>query len=132
MSFQPSGDGHLPNLHQVIEALGLPAAPASLRLFGRWPAALTSVSDELLSRVRTKEWAAGAARVRRALVAGITTLPHPIELQWMALKERGFAEDDRAQLAQVLAEHDAAMAHHTMMAAFAWEAFGSPDIGVDH
>jgi hypothetical protein len=132
MSFQPSADGHPPIVHDVMEALDLPAAPATMRLFGRWPAALTSLSDELLARVGTDAWTAGATRVRRALVAGMTTLPHPIELQWMALRERGFEEDDRASLAQVLSRHDAAMGHHTLVAAFAWAAFGAPDIGTDH
>jgi hypothetical protein len=132
MSFQPSADGHPPILHEVMETLELPAAPATFRLLGRWPAALTSMSDELLPRLRTAAWTAGAARVRRTLVGGITTLPHPVELQWMALKERGFLEEDRSHLAEVLAGHDAAMAHHAMIAAFSWAAFGSPDIGLEH
>jgi hypothetical protein len=132
MTFQPSADGHPPIVHEVMDALELPAPPATLRLLTRWPAALTSVSDELLSRVRMAAWTAGAGRVRRSLVSGITTLPHPVELQWMALKERGFQEEDRTHLAEVLSVHDAAMAHHAMIAAFAWTAFGSPDIGVEH
>jgi hypothetical protein len=132
MSFQPSADGHPPIVQDVMETLDLPAAPATMRLLGRWPAALTSLSDELLARVGTDAWTGGATRVRRALVAGMSTLPHPIELQWMALRERGFDEGDRADLAQILSRHDAAMVHHTLVAAFAWAAFGAPAISTDH
>ena len=81
--------------------------------------------------VGTEAWAAGAGRLRRAVLAGIGTLPHAVELQWMALKERGFTEEARLRLAEALSAHDTAMAHHTMLAAFAWLSFGSPEVGVE-
>lgn len=131
MSFQPAPDEARPVLDEAGGVLELPAVPASLRLLARWPAALGGLWGELASRVRTTSWAAGAQRVRRTVLGGIGNLPHPVELQWMALKERGFSEEARASLAEVLASHDAAMAHHTLIAAFAWAAFGAPEVGVE-
>jgi len=131
MSFQPAPEEAWPVLEDAGEALGLPALPATLRLLARWPAALTSLWDELGPVVRSPVWTAGAQRVRRIMLAGIGNLPHPVELQWMALRERGFTEDSRARLAEALVAHDAAMAHHTMVAAFAWSAFGGPEVGVE-
>src|SRR5207237_1414202 len=97
-----------PVLEDAGEALGLPALPATMRLLARWPAALTGLWDELGPVVRSSAWTAGAQRVRRTMLAGIGSLPHPVELQWMALRERGFSEDSRARLADALAAHDAA------------------------
>jgi hypothetical protein len=129
MSFQPSGDGHAPVVEEILASMSLPTVPASVRLFSRWPAALTTLWDELEPMTSGDGWSSGALALRRTVLAGMSTLPHPVELQWMALKERGFGEDERARLAEVLAAHDAAMAHHSMIAAFGWLAFGSPEIG---
>src|SRR5207237_8675318 len=108
MSFQPAPEEAWPVLEDAGEALGLPALPATMRLLARWPAALTGLWDELGPVVRSSAWTAGAQRVRRTMLAGIGSLPHPVELQWMALRERGFSEDSRARLADALAAHDAA------------------------
>ena len=129
MSFQPSPDGQTPVVEEVLRTLSLPAIPASVRLVSRWPAALTALWDEMAPVSRREEWSAQAGRLRRMALAGMSTLPHPVELQWMALKERGFGEGDREDLAGSLAAHDAAMAHHSLIAAFAWIAFGSPEMG---
>lgn len=131
MSFQPNADGNAPVIEEILSSLSLPAIPASLRLFSRWPAALTTLWDELGPFTGKDEWSAGALSLRRTVLGGISSLPHPVELQWMALKERGFGEDERARLADVLVAHDAAMAHHSMIAAFAWLALGSPEVGSD-
>ena len=131
MSFQQSTDGQAPVLEEILGTLALPTAPASLRLLSRWPAALTTLWDELGPLTRTKEWSAGALTLRRAVLAGVSTFPHPVELQWMALKERGFGEEDRERLAEVLAAHEAAMVHHSLIAAFGWLSFGSPEIGTE-
>ena len=65
------------------------------------------------------------------VLAGIGTLPHPVELQWAALSERGFGEEDRKRLADVLAAHDAAMPAQTLAAAYLWIVFGAPEISSD-
>jgi hypothetical protein len=131
MSFQPAPEDAWPVLEQATTVLGLPGPPATLRLLARWPAALTGLWDELGPRAATNGWAPAAHRLRRTVLAGIGSLPHAMELQWMALKERGFTEEARAELVEALAAHDAAMAHHTLIAAFAWQAFGSPEVGVE-
>jgi len=108
---------------------GLWPLPSVLRLVARWPAAFTAVCHELIPRTRWDLWGPSASHLRRTTLHGIRTLPHPVELQWSALQERGFAEPERAELAEALAAHDAVMAHHTLAAAFAWLAFGAPDVG---
>jgi hypothetical protein len=131
MSFQPAPEDSWPILEDAGQALGLPLPPATLRLLARWPAALAGLWDELAPRAALDTWAGAAHRLRRTVLAGIGNLPHAMELQWMALKERGFTEDARQQLAERLAAHDAAMTNHTLIAAFAWLAFGSPEVGVE-
>ena len=131
MSFQPNVDGNAPVIEEIMSSMSLPAVPASLRLFSRWPAALTTLWDELGPVAGGEGWSSGALALRRTVLGGMSTLPHPVELQWMALKERGFGEDERARLAEVLVAHDAAMAHHSLIAAFAWLALGSPEIGAE-
>jgi hypothetical protein len=131
MSFQPPPEETWLVLEEAAEELGLPGLPATLKLLARWPAALTSLSDELGPMSRTPGWTGAALRLRRTVLAGVGSLPHAMELQWMALKERGFTEEARAKLADTLAAHDAAMAHHTLVAAFAWLSFGAPEVGVE-
>jgi hypothetical protein len=131
MSFQSSADGHPPVVDEILSSLQLPAVPASLRLMSRWPTAVTSLWDELGPAAGTDHWATGASQLRRSVVAGMSTLPHPVELQWMALKERGFGEEDRERLEALLVPHEAAMAQHSMIAAFGWLAFGAPEIGTE-
>jgi hypothetical protein len=131
MSFQPAPEDSWPVLEDASEALGLPGPPATLRLMARWPAALTGLWDELGPRAASSAWAEAAQRLRRTVLAGIGNLPHAMELQWMALKERGFTDEALQQLTDRLAAHDAAMTHHTLIAAFAWLALGSPEVGVE-
>jgi hypothetical protein len=129
MSFQPAPEEAWPVLEEASQALEVPALPATLRLLARWPAALAGLWDELGAALGSEQWVAGAQRLRRTVLGGIANFPHAVELQWMALKERGFTEDARQRLVNVLAGHDAAMANHTMVAAFAWLTFGSPEVG---
>ena len=131
MSFQPAPEEAWSVLEDMTETLSLPGHPATTRLLARWPVALTKLWDELSPVARSAKWTGGAQRVRRTVLGGISSLPHPVELQWTALRERGFSDEDRVALAQTLARHDAAMPHHTLIAAFAWSAFGSPEVGVE-
>ena len=129
MSIPPSVEVAHPVLAEAAEAFALPAAPAPLRLFARWPSALGRSWAELKRLVGTDTWRSARVKLRRTVLAGIGTLPHPVELQWSALSERGFADDDRRRLADVLASLDAAMPAQTLAAAFLWIAFGAPDTG---
>lgn len=129
MSFQPISAEAAGVLDEAGPAFDLPGPPALLRLLGRWPAALEESWREVRTQRNTQVWNEGAARLRRTVLGGIHGLPHPVEPQWAALKAKGFAEADRAELIQTLAVQDAAMPHVTLTAAFLWSAFGAPDIG---
>ena len=128
MSLQPAPEAVHPVLEEAGKAFALPFAPVPLRLFARWPAALRASWTELQRLVPTEGWRSARAKVRRIVLAGVGTLPHPVELQWAALSAKGFGEGDRMLLADVLAAHDAAMPAQTLTAAFLWIAFGAPDI----
>jgi hypothetical protein len=131
MSFQPASQNTWPILDQVVDEMALPTAPVPLRLLARWPVALASVWDELGPLTRSKTWKAGASRLRRLVLAGMTTLPHPVELQWAALQARGFTEEERVELSGILAAHDSAMPVQTLASAFTWMVFGAPEMGVE-
>jgi hypothetical protein len=129
MSFQPAPPDAQQILTETGPAFGLAGPPASLRLLARWPAALQAAWLELNRHRRTETWKTGASRLRRAVLGGIQTLPHPIELQWPALRARGFLEADRSVITTLLAGHDEAMPGQSLAAAFLWQAFGAPEIG---
>lgn len=101
------------------------------RVFARWPVAFAAIEDELERAKRTDAWRGGAKLLRRRVLAGSASLPHPIELQWTALRERGFSEAERQSLVDVLAEADASMPSQTMGAACAWVALGAPEIAAE-
>jgi hypothetical protein len=130
MSLQAT-DGPGQILDDAAAALGLPAVPVSLRLFTRWPLALSGLWTELRHSAVTEEWGGASSRLRRLTLGGMSTLPHPVELQWAALKARGASESDRLGLLELLATHDASMAVQTLTAAFAWCVFGSPEVGLE-
>lgn len=118
-------------LDEARSALGLPAPPAALRVLARWPPAAAELWRELREVWGSEPWQEAATRLRRRVLAGVATLPHPIELQWAALMVRGFTEEDRLRAAAVLAAHEAAMPSHTLASAFAWVSLGSPDVGTE-
>lgn len=129
MAHQSSADGATALLQDAAGALSSPSAPASLRLFARWPSALAAAWGEVEARLPSATWSTAASRIRRHVLAGVATLPHPMELQWGALKARGIPDEERVALLDLVAAYDAAMATQTLVAAFAWAALGSPDIG---
>jgi hypothetical protein len=131
MSFQPASQNAGPVLAQAVDDMGVPTPPVPLRLLSRWPPALAGLWDELGPVARSPAWKAGAVRLRRLVLAGMPTLPHPVELQWAALKARGFTEEERVELTEILAAHDSAMPTQTLASAFSWIAFGAPEIGVE-
>ena len=131
MSSQPAPDSATEFLDDIAMEGGFPTPPTPLRLMARWPSALEAVSGELRPALATEQWRLSTNRLRRMVLAGISTLPHPVELQWTALRARGFTENDRQKLAEVMVGYDAAMAAQTLTAAFVWAVLGSPEIGVE-
>jgi hypothetical protein len=109
----------------------LSGATIPFRLLGRWPKVLASVRGELEHVWDSDALRGGAIRLRRQVLAGLSSLPHPVELQWTALKARGLSDDDRTRLSGILSGHDVRMATQTLAAAFAWAAFGAPEIGAE-
>ena len=126
---QPTPDGARATLDDAVRTLGLVTPPAALRVIARWPAALSSAWTGLSPVAPNEAWKSGAGKLRRTVLAGMSTLPHPIELQWPALKARGFRDEERLQLEERLAAFDQEMPVHTLVAAYLWLAFGSPEIG---
>ncbi|SRR6266571_1494393 len=129
MSFQPASEPARAALDEAAQMLQTPSPPTPLRLLARWPAALSAVWADLGPVMGTDQWKAGLTGLRRVILRGIRTLPHPVDLQWAALVARGFREDERARLSEILGAHDAAMPMQTLIAAFVWSAFGAPEIG---
>src|SRR5262249_26489994 len=105
--------------------------PGIARVLAGWPVALAAIDEELERARRSDAWVAGAKLLRRRVLAGAAGLPHPIELQWTALRERGFSEAERQSLVEVLAEADASMPSQTMGAARVWVALGAPEIAAE-
>ena len=116
-------------LEETANAFAVPAPPATFRLMARWPAALSGLWERVRTASQHERWKRGAGQVRRVALRGMGTLPHPVELQWIALKDRGLGEPERLQLLSVMRALDAAMAPQTMIATFAWLAMGAPEIG---
>jgi len=131
MSAQPIPDGAHAVLQESSTFFSIPAPSSPLRLFARWPEVLSAVSKRLESLGRGDAWNGGVMRLRRTVLAGISNLPHPVELQWPALQARGLFEGERDRIVEVLAEQDASMAVQTMMSTCAWLAFGAPHAGGD-
>jgi hypothetical protein len=131
LSFQRMPDESQPILTRAAGDLGLPGPTVPLRMLARWPAALSAAWDELRPRWRTDPWRVASLRLRRLVAAGVGTLPHPIDLQWNALKARGFGEEERARMSFLVGTHETAMPVQTLAAAFLWAAFGGPEIGPD-
>jgi len=131
MSTDPLPEAARSALDEATQTLALPPLSTPLRLFARWPQALSSLCDALRSPAFQDKWKVGVRRLRRLAVGGIRNLPHPIDLQWSVLGERGLSEPERLQIVEVLAAHDASMATRTMVAAFAWHALGAPQMGLE-
>ncbi len=129
LSVLPTPDPARDLLLRAKDRLGTPDAPAALRPFARWPSALEAIWDGLEPAIASPEWTIGASAVRRTLLGGLSALPHPVELQWGVLHERGFGDGARRHVVDLLEAYDASTAGETLAAAFAWRAVGAPDLG---
>ncbi len=129
LSVLPTPDPARDVLVRAKERLATPDAPPALRPFARWPSALEALWSDLEPATSSTAWRLGTAVIRRSLLAGIDALPHRLELQWAALHERGFGDGARRRTVEALEVYDGAAAGQTLAAAFAWRAFGAPDLG---
>src|SRR5262249_49497902 len=98
LSVLPTPDPARDLLLRAKDRLRTPAAPAALRPCARWPSALDAIWNGLEPAIESPEWSIGAAAVRRALLGGLSALPHPVELQWGVLHERGFGDGARRRV----------------------------------
>jgi hypothetical protein len=129
LSVLPTPDPARDVLLRARDRLGTPDSPAALRPFARWPSALDAIWSGMDPVLDSPEWAIGAAAVRRTLLGGLGALPHPVELQWGVLHERGFGDGARRRVVDQLEAYDASAAGQTLAAAYAWRAVGAPDLG---
>ena len=129
LSVLPTPDPARDVLLRAKDRFGTPDAPAALRPFARWPSALESIWRGLEPVLSSSEWSIGTAAIRRTLLGGLSALPHPVELQWGVLHERGFGDGARRHAVDLLEAYDASAAGQTLAAAYAWRAVGAPDLG---
>jgi hypothetical protein len=129
MSVLPDADRSDAVMAGATRRFGTPESPAALRPFARWPAALEALWDQLDPVVGSADWRLAETGIRRSLMTGLGVLPHPVELQWAPLYERGFDEPARRRVVELLAVHDGPAAGQTLATAFAWLAFGAQDLG---
>ncbi|HEY1330354.1 MAG TPA: hypothetical protein VGH10_02640 [Actinomycetota bacterium] len=131
MSIEQEAERSRPVLERAARRLGSPEAPGALRLFARWPEALAPLWKGMEPNLQSDAWTASSTKLRRTVRAGLASLPHPIDLQWPALYERGLTDADRRRLAELVASHERASPSHTLAAAFAWLSFGAPEVGLE-
>jgi hypothetical protein len=65
--------------------------------------------------------------LRRSVTQGIETFPHPMELQWDALRARGLSEERREFLVEELRDAAAVMPASVLIASFLCVALGGPE-----
>lgn len=128
LAVQPIPNAATATLDEARAALDLVSTPTALTVIAQWPTVLSSAWAELKPATRRELWKAGTGKLRRMVLAGVSTLPHPIDLQWTALKARGFRDEDRAELSDRMAAFDLEMPVHTLVAAFLWTALGGPEV----
>ena len=113
-------------LEEAAARLNVAQPPDVLLALSRWPGYLSRAWREARRPVTTAEWTRAHARIRRAIGESVRGLPHVISLQWSALKDRGFTEEERRDVGDVLARHDAAMPAAILVGSHLWRAAGSP------
>ena len=113
-------------LADAIRRIGAPEPPDLLVALSAWPGYVTRAWREAKRFVGTDGWNDTTGRVRRATIEAVRRLPHLISLQWSALKERGFSDEERRDVGDALAGYDAAMPGTVTLVAYLWLAAGAP------
>jgi hypothetical protein len=113
-------------LEEAVKKLGVAEPPDVLVALARWPGYLSRGWREARRAVGTDAWSKSHTRIRRAMAEAVRGLPHVISLQWSALKDRGFTEEERRDVGDLLARYDAAMPAAVLTGAYLWRAAGSP------
>jgi len=120
------GDEAAEALAAAAKRLGAPRPPDALLALRPWPGYLTRAWRAGRRFTASDTFSKASGRIRRAIVEGVRRLPHVISLQWGALRDRGFSEEDRAAVGDALALYDAAMPGTLALVAYLWVAAGSP------
>ncbi len=113
-------------LDEAATRLRSDAPPDVLLALAKWPGYTSRAWREARRATRTDAWTKSHARIRRAVAEAVRGLPHVISLQWSALKDRGFSEEERRDVGDVLARYDAAMPAAILLGQWLWRAAGSP------
>jgi hypothetical protein len=116
----------LPVLEDAAERLASPVPPDVLLALGPWPGYLQRAWKDARRLTGTDAWRKTTRAVRRATLEAVRGLPHVISLQWSALKDRGFTDEDRRDVGDLLASYDAAMPRVVTLVSYLWLAAGSP------
>jgi hypothetical protein len=113
-------------LEEAAKRLKADRAPDVLAALAGWPAYAGRAWRDSRRAVSSDAWTKAHARIRRAVGEAVRGLPHVISLQWSALKDRGFTEEERRDVGDLLARHDAAMPGAILLGTYLWRAAGSP------
>ena len=113
-------------LDEATRRLKADEPPDVLLALSRWPGYATRAWRDAKRATSTPEWSKAQVRIRRAIAEAVRGLPHVISLQWSALKDRGFTEEERRDVGDLLARHDAATPAAILLSAYLWRAAGSP------
>jgi hypothetical protein len=113
-------------LEEAVKKLKVSQPPDVLLALSRWPGYLSRGWREARRPVSTDAWTKAHARIRRSIAEAVRGLPHVISLQWSALKDRGFTEEERRDVGDMLARYDAAMPSAILIGTYLWRAAGSP------
>ncbi|MCA1727433.1 MAG: halocarboxylic acid dehydrogenase DehI family protein [Actinobacteria bacterium] len=113
-------------LEEAVAKLKIAEPPDVLVALSQWPGYVSRGWRDARRQVSTDAWIKAHARIRRAVAEAVRGLPHVISLQWSALKDRGFTEEERRDVGDLLARHDAAMPAAILVGTHLWRAAGSP------
>jgi len=108
--------------------LGLSTTPAALQAAAVWPHFLEEAWRRLQPISKSAQWREAVARLRRSGGDVLRSLPHPMDLQWDVLGQRGLTEDRREVIADHLSTLAAAAPVNMLLAAHLWCALGSPEL----
>jgi len=109
-------------------ALGLSATPSALSTAANWPHYLELLCGDLRRAAADPEWKASLAALRRSAADVLSHLPHPMDLQWDVLERKGFTEERRTAVADLLTATTSAMPANAAIAAAMWISLGEPEI----
>lgn len=115
------------DLVRITEAMSVPGIPSTLLALSPMRTYLDRACTDLATRIGTDGWTSSLLELRRAVTSGIEGFPHPMDLQWDALKLRGLSEDRRRYIADALRDATSVMPVNLLIATFLCIAIGGPE-----